>query len=145
MKNYNKLFKWLLVAMIVISVALLVWGFAVGFESNGGQAVDVLFYWAYIMIAFAAIAVIALGLIIGFKNNPKSIVKLLLGLVAVAAVCFVVYLISPGKPAMGMPTQPDQSTLRLTDTILNLTYIAGALAIVSIIVGEVVMSIRNKK
>ncbi len=131
--------------MIVISVALLVWGFAVGFESNGGQAVDVLFYWAYIMIAIAAVAVIALGLYIGFKNNPKSIVKLLLGLVAVAAVCFVVYLISPGKPAMGMVEQPEPSTLRLTDTILNLTYIAGALAIVSIIVGEVVMSIRNKK
>lgn len=131
--------------MIVISVALLVWGFAVGFESNGGQAVDVLFYWAYIMIAIAAFAVIVLGLVIGFKNNPKSIVKLLLGLVAVAAVCFVVYLISPGKPAMGMLDQPSQSTLRLTDTILNLTYIAGGLAIVAIIVGEVVMSIRNKK
>ena len=131
--------------MIVISVALLVWGFAVGFESNGGQAVDVLFYWAYIMIAFAAIAVIALGLIIGFKNNPKSIVKLLLGLVAVAAVCFVVYLISPGKPAMGMVEQPDQSTLRLTDTILNLTYIAGVAAILSIIAGEIYRSIRDKK
>lgn len=131
--------------MIVISVAILVWGFAVGFESNGGQAVDVLFYWAYVMIALAAVAVIVLGLVISFKNNPKSIVKLLIGLAAVVAVCFVVYMISPGKPAMGMLEQPSQSTLRLTDTILNLTYIAGGLAIVSIVVGEIVMSIRNKQ
>lgn len=131
--------------MIVISVALLVWGSSVGFEANNGQAVDVMFYWTYVMIGIAAVAVIGLGAVMGFKNNPKGLVKTLIGLAAIAVVCFVVYLISPGKPAMGMLEQPTQSTLRLTDTILNLTYIAGAIAIASIVVGEVVMSIRSKK
>ncbi|MCQ2176153.1 MAG: hypothetical protein MJY80_07345 [Bacteroidales bacterium] len=145
MKNYSKIFKWLMVGLIAISVILLVWGFVAGFESNGGKAVDVMFYWTYIMIALSLIAVVVFGVIISFKNNPKSIVKLGIGIVAVAAICFVVYLISPGKPAMGMLEQPDQATLRLTDTVLNLTYIAGVCAIIAIIAGEIVMSIRNKK
>lgn len=134
-----------MVGLIAISVILLVWGFVAGFESNGGKAVDVMFYWTYIMIALSLIAVVVFGVIISFKNNPKSIVKLGIGIVAVAAICFVVYLISPGKPAMGMLEQPDQATLRLTDTVLNLTYIAGVCAIIAIIAGEIVMSIRNKK
>lgn len=145
MKNYSKIFKWLMVGLIAISVILLIWGFVAGFESNGGKAVDVMFYWTYIMIALSLIAVVVFGVIIGFKNNPKSIVKLGIGIVAVAAICFVVYLISPGKPAMGMLEQPDHATLRLTDTVLNLTYIAGVCAIIAIIAGEIVMSIRNKK
>ena len=145
MKNYSKIFKWLMVGLIAISVILLIWGFVAGFESNGGKAVDVLFYWTYIMIALSLIAVVVFGVLISFKNDPKSIVKLGIGLVAIAAICFVVYLISPGKPAMGMLEQPDQATLRLTDTVLNLTYIAGVCAIIAIIAGEIVMSIRNKK
>ena len=134
-----------MVGLIAVSVILLVWGFIAGFESNGGKAVDVMFYWTYIMIALSLIAVVVFGIYIGFKNNPKSIVRLGIGIVAVAAICFVVYLISPGKPAMGMLEQPDQATLRLTDTVLNLTYIAGVCAILAIIAGEIVMSIRNKK
>ena len=33
----------------------------------------------------------------------------------------------------------------MTDTILNMAYIVGGAAILSIIVGEVLMTIRNKK
>ena len=40
---------------------------------------------------------------------------------------------------------PTASELKLTDTILNLTYFTGALAIISIIVGEIVMAVRSKK
>ena len=131
--------------LVIISVVLLVYGFLVGFESNGGSPVEVLLYWTYVMIALAAIAVIGFGAVISYKNNPKSIVKAVIGIVAIAAICFIVYLISPGKPAMGMLEQPSAATLRLTDTILNLTYISGGLAIIAIIAGEIVMSVRNKK
>ena len=145
MKNYGKIFKWLLVALLIISVALLVWGVAVGFEANDGKAVDVLFYWAYFMVGLALAAVILVGLVIGVQNNPKSIIKLLIGVVAIAAVCAIVYAISAGSPAMGMLEQPSASTLKLTDTILNLTYLTAGLAVIAIIVGEIVMAVRNKK
>ena len=40
---------------------------------------------------------------------------------------------------------PTAGELKLTDTILNLTYFTGALAILSIIVGEIIKAVRSKK
>ena len=135
-----------MVALIVVSVVLLVLGFVKGFEANDGQAVENLLRWGYVMLGLAVVAAIIVSAIVGFINNPKSVIKLLIGLVAVAAVCFVVYLISKGNPAVGLTVdQPSASTLKLTDTILNLTYLVGGVAIASIIVGEVISAIRNKK
>ncbi len=147
MKNYSKLFKIVMLALVVISVVLLVWGFLTGFEANDGRAVEVLLWWAYIILGIAVAAVVIFGLIISAKNDPKSLVRLGIGILAIAAICFVAYLFAPGK----MPLQwtnakvPSASELKLTDTILNLTYFTGALAIISIIVGEIVMAIRSKK
>jgi hypothetical protein len=136
-----------MLALVVISVVLLVWGFLTGFEANDGRAVEVLLWWAYIILGIAVAAVVIFGLIISAKNDPKSLVRLGIGILAIAAICFVAYLFAPGK----MPLQwtnakvPSASELKLTDTILNLTYFTGALAIISIIVGEIVMAIRSKK
>ena len=134
-----------MLALIVISFLLLVIGSAKGFEANDGAWTGVLLYWAYIMIGLTLVATVVVGLWIGIKNDPKMLVKVGIGAAAVVVVCLVAYLLAAGKPAMGMLTQPDASTLKLTDTILNLTYFVGVVAIVSIIVGEVRMAIINKK
>ena len=142
----NKIFKWGLVVLILVSVALLVWGFAVGFESNGAKPVDVLLSWAGIMLALALIAWIVVGLIISVKNDPKSIVKMAIVLVGIAAVCFVAYLLAKGNPAVGYTGKPvSAGMLKLTDTVLILTAIAGVGAILAIIVGEIRLAITNKK
>lgn len=133
---------WVLLA---ISVVLLVLGFIFGFESNGARWTDVLLNWTYIVFALTLLIVVVFGAVIAFKNNPKSIIKGLIGLVILAVVCGVVYLLAPGKPAVGMIDQPSAGTLKLTDTVLILTYIAAAAAVVAIIVGEIVTSVRNKK
>ena len=142
MKNYNKIFKWTMVLLIVISVVLLVVGFAAGWKEGN---VDTLLAWTYIMVGLAIAAVVIVGLVIGAINDPKSLVRLGIGLVVVAAVCFVTYLIAPGSPAMGMLEQPSAGTLKLTDTILYLTYFAGIAAVLSIVVGEIRLAITNKK
>ena len=134
-----------MVVLILISVALLVWGFAVGFEANGGKAVEVLLYWTYAMVCIALVSWVVIGLIVSAKNNPKSLVKMAIVVVGIAALVLICYLLAAGKPAMGMLAQPSAGTLKLTDTILNLTYVVGAAAIIAIIVGEVRMSIANKK
>ena len=134
-----------MLALIVISFVLLIIGFASGFEANDGAWTDVLLYWAYIMLGLTLLATIGVGLWKGIKNDPKMLVKLGIGVVVVVVVCLVAYLLAPGKPAMGMLTQPSEATLKLTDTILNLTYFVGALAIIAIIAGEVRMTIINKK
>ncbi len=144
MKNFNKIFKWAMVLLLVVSVVLLVLGFAGGWKEGN---VDVLLGWTYVMVGLAIAAVVIVGLVIGAINNPKSLVKLGLGLVAVAVVCFIAYLIAPGDPALNLTSmdQPSASMLKLTDTILYLTYFAGIVAVLSIVVGEIRLAITNKK
>lgn len=145
MKNYSKFFKILMWVLMIISVVLLVWGFIVGFESNDGNAVELLLYWAYGMLGLAVIACILVGLYISIKNNPKSLVKYGIVLAGAAVLCLIAFLLAPGSEAVGYTGEPvPAGTLKLTDTILNLTYICGAGAILSIIVGEIVMAVRNK-
>ena len=142
MNNFYKIFKWAMVVLLLVSVVLLVLGFVGGWKEGN---VDALLGWTYIMVGLALAAVVIVGLVVGAINDPKSLVKLGLGLVAVAAVCFVAYLIAPGAPAMGMLEQPSQATLKLTDTILYLTYFAGIVAVLAIVVGEIRLAITNKK
>lgn len=141
----NKIFTWSMVAFIVISVAILVWGFAVGFEYKDNLPVDVLLAWGYIMIGIALAAVIVVGLIVGAMNNPKSLIKTGIVLVGVALIALLAYLIAPGTPAIGTDIESDASTLKLTDTILYLTYFAGIVAILSIVAGEIRLAISNRK
>ena len=145
MKNYGKIFKLLMLVLILISVAILVWGFLTGFEANDAKAVETLLYWAYFMIGFAIFACIIVGLIISIKNNPKALVKYGIVLAAAAVLCLISYVLAKGNPAIGLTTeQPDALTLKLTDALLILTGIAGAASILSIIIGELVMAVRNK-
>lgn len=145
MKNYTKLFTWLMIVLAVIGFALVVWGFAGGWETNNALASDAILIFAYIMVGIAVLAIIA-GVIIGGINDPKSLLKLGIALVGIAAVCFVVYLIAPGTPAQGLLSeQPGTGTLKLTDTVLYLAYLLAILAVVAIVVGEVRMAITNRK
>lgn len=141
----NKLFKWCLVVLIVISAALIVWGFSAGFTTNDGQATDVLIYWAYAMVALGILSWVVLGGIMSVKANPKSLIKGGLVLVGLAVIVLVAYFLAPAHPAFGREGQDAVSTLKLTDTMLNLTYFAGAAAIVAIIAGEIRLAINNRK
>lgn len=132
-----------MVLLIVVSVVLLVLGFTGGWKEGN---VDTLLGWTYCMVGLAIAAVVIVGLVVGAINDPKSLVKLGIGLVVVAAICFVAYLIAPGAPAVNLITeQPSAATLKLTDTILYLTYFAGIVAILSIVIGEIRLAITNKK
>lgn len=147
MKNLDKLFKWLMVALILVSVALLVWGFAAGYPATVGQpdaTVEYLIYWAYAMVGLTLFCVVVIGLVVAAVNNPKSLVKLGIGLVVVAVVCGIAYVLAPAKPAMGLLVQPEVSVLKQTDTFLNLTYFTGGVAIIAIIFGEIWGAIRTK-
>lgn len=146
-QTYAKIFKWVAWALILVSIAILVWGSAKGFETNDGAAVDTLLRWAYVMIGIALVSVVCVGLYISATTNPKSLLKMGGYLVAVAALCLVAYLLAPGSPAVGFTgTQlPTETELKMTDTILNLTYIFGGAAIVAIVIAEIWGAFRGKK
>ena len=142
--KYEKIIKWILVALFIVGIVFSVYGFIVGFDTNGNAPVDNILYCAYAFAATALLAVVFGVVVIGGINNPKSLLKLVLGLVAVGAVIAVAYVIAPGTPAVGYLGEPvSDGTLKLTDTVLNLTYFTFGLSIVALIVGWIVGAIRK--
>ena len=144
---YAKIFKWISWALLLISVVLAVWAFTRFGGSGEGAAVETMLYWAYAMLLIALVAVLCIGLYITATTNPKSLVRIGIAIAAAAVLCLVAYLLASGKPALGFTgaTPPTAGELKLTDTVLNLTYILGAGAIVAIIAGEIISGILNKK
>ena len=137
-----------MVLLILVSVAILVWGFIAGWPKLGdpeNAPVNALIGWTYVMIGAAVFCWVVVGLIMSAINDPKSLLKIA-GIIAGAAViCLIAFVLAKGNPAMGMADQPAASTLKLTDTILNLTYFTAAAAILSIVVGEIRLAISNRK
>ena len=147
-QKYAKLVKIVLWVLMILSVAVLLWGMIKGYpatvaEDNG--TVDPLLYWAYIVLGIALAAVIGVGLYVTATTNPKGLVKIGIAVVAAAVLFGICYLLASGAPALNCskPTTPGE--LKLTDTILNLAYLVGGAAILSIIVAEVVGAFRGKK
>ena len=145
-QKYAKIFKLCLVALLVVSVIVLVWGSLKGFEANDGAATNVLLYWAYIVLGIALASVICVGLYIRATTDPKSLVKIGIAVLGAAVLFGIAYVLASGAPAVGYSGAklPTATELKMTDTILNLAYIVGGAAILSIIAGEVLMSIRKK-
>ena len=144
---YVKIAKWISWALLLISVGLSVWAFTQYGGSGKEGAVETLLYWAYAMLILALIAVFCIGIYVTAKNDPKSLVRIGIALAAAAALCLVAYLLASGAPALNYSGSklPTAGELKLTDTVLNLTYILGAAAIAAIVAGEVISGIRKNK
>jgi len=143
---YAKIFKWTSLVLLVASVVLLL----VAFPKFGGSgeegAVSMLLNWAYIMLGLALVAVLIVGLVITAVNNPKSLIKILLVAVGVVVVVGIAYLLAPGQQPLAYNGPVVSKTdLALTETVLNLAYILGGAAILSIVVAEIVGAFRGKK
>ena len=144
-KFYAKLFKICLWVLLIASVGLLCYVAFIGKFSDG--SVNALLGWAYGMLGLAIAAIVVVGLIITALTNPKSLIKIVIALAGAAALCGLAFVLAKGAPAQGYTGEvlPSQGTLKLTDTVLNLTYILGGAAILSIILGEIIMALRSKK
>ena len=142
--KYDKLIKWLLAILFVVGIVFSFYGFAVGFESNGNAPVDNILYCAYAFALITILAVLFGVVVIGGMNNPKSLLKLFAGLVVIVAVVAAAYVLAPGTPAVGYLGEPvSDGTLKLTDTVLNLTYLLFGAAILSLVVGWIVGATRK--
>ena len=142
--KYEKILKWILAVLFVVGVVFSFYGFGVGFESNGNAPVDNILYCAYAFAGVTILAVLFGVVVIGGMNNPKNLLKLLAGLVVIVAVVAVAYVLAPGTPAVGYLGNPvSDGTLKLTDTVLNLTYLLFGAAILSLIVGWIVGATRK--
>ena len=142
--KYEKIVKWVLAALFAVGVVFSFYGFAVGFESNGNAPVDNMLYCAYAFALTTILAVVFGVVVIGGINNPKSLLKLLLGLVAGGAIIAVAYVLAPGTPAIGYLGDPvSDGTLKLVDTVLNLTYFFFGGALLTLVGGWIIGAIRK--
>ena len=67
-------------------------------EGDNGT-VNALIYWCYAMIGIAAFCAVVFGVAVSVANNPKSLITILVGVVAAAVVCGLAYVLAP-KPAL---------------------------------------------
>ena len=111
---------------------------------NEGSSVDLLLRYTYFLFFAAVVIWIGLAIFIAGRNNPKNLLKAAGVVVGVAALVVLAYVLSAGAPALNVKTQPTPQWLKLTDTMLLLTYVLGGAAIIAIIVGAVRDAINHK-
>ena len=129
----------LLLVGIVLSCVVLFGNVKMG-ENEG--LVDPLLYWAYVLVGVGLIGAIASS-IIGILDNPKGLKRSLFTLAGIIVVVGIAYLLAPGTHVDIVGMEPTQATLKMTDTLLNLTYILLGGAIVSIIAGYIINVVRR--
>lgn len=135
----NKIFKitgWVLGLLGIV--------FGIMAFVNEGSSVDLLLRYTYFLFFAAVVIWIGLAIFIAGRNNPKNLLKAAGVVVGVAALVVLAYVLSAGAPALNVKTQPTPLWLKLTDTMLLLTYVLGGAAIIAIIVGAVRDAINNK-
>ena len=139
---FNKIIKYVLLALVILGFALGVWGYAAGFNDT---SVNTLLRWSYVMVIVGIGLIVLLGLVMGAVNNPKSLIKTGLVIVGAAVVVAFAFLTAKGNPAQGfVGVQPEFTTLRNTDAILTITYLVFGASIVAIVLGLIVNAIRSK-
>ena len=149
--KYEKIIKWVLAILFVVGIALSVYGFIVGWPTDDQKwdtslhfPVDLILWGAYAFAGITILAVVFGVFVIGGINNPKTLVGLLIGVIVIAAVVGGAWMLAPGTPAIGYMGDPvSDFNLKLTDTMLSLTYLIFGAAIVSLIVGWVVGATRK--
>ena len=133
MKNISKIIGWVLgIVGIVLGILCL----ANGGATNEGP-VNILLRYSYFLLIAAVVVLLGLAIIQTARNNPKGLLKALCVIVGVAALVAIAYALASSDPIVSLKKQPDAGTLKLTDTIMKLTYILGGAAILSIIFGVI--------
>ena len=143
-RTYAKVVKFVEWALILVSLVVILYGVITGFTSYDGMAIDLMLYWAYALVAISLLAIVILGIGASAVRSRKSAITLAGVLVGAAVIIAIAYVLAPGSEAMGLVgEQPEHNVLKLTDTILNLTYFACGAAILAILASAIVNAIRK--
>lgn len=119
LSTYTKVLSWLLMGVSIVITILF-------FLSNQDvDSVESFIDWAYILFAIAAVSAIVFP-VVNMIRNPKNVTKSLVGLLAVAVIVIIGYLLADATPIPSPTQNPDLSNptvLIISDTGLIATYI----------------------
>ena len=105
---------------------------------------DIVLFWAYALVIAAIVLVVVLS-IINMAGNKKSLKKTGILLLIAVVLIGVSYLLASGDPiAVNMEVQPTHATLKMTDTLLNLSYALVVIALLALVWGSVRNLIKNR-
>lgn len=116
----------MLIGLMVIGLAL--WLLVL---YGGDDSVTPMLNWGYVVF-FAAIALAVLSFVFSISINPSSLRSVVIGIVIVAVVGGLSYLLADGSDFADFKNT-DESTSRLVSTGLNAFYIVGLLAVLSVV------------
>lgn len=119
LSTYTKVLSWLLMGVSIVITILF-------FLSNQDvNSVESFIDWAYILFAIAAVSALVFP-VVNMIRNPKNVTKSLVGLLAVAVIVIIGYLLADVTPIPSPTQNPDLSNptvLIISDTGLIATYI----------------------
>ena len=105
---------------------------------------DIVLFWAYALVIAAIVLVVVLS-IINMAGNKKSLKKTGFLLLIAVVLIGLSYLLASGDPiAVNMEVQPTHATLKMTDTLLNLSYALVVIALLALVWGSVRNLIKNR-
>ena len=151
----SKFLKILMITLLVLSVGVIAVFYVQNTSgifalSNLSEAVsstnmlDGLLGWTYILLFAAIILVIVLS-VINMAGNPKALKRT--GFVLILSIVLIVvsYVLASGDPvAANLATEPTAGELKMTDTLLILTYLLMAGSFIAVIWGGAKKLIQNR-
>lgn len=154
----NKITKFLRILLICL-LAISVIGLIVFFiqSSTGIYAIsnladamatkgslDFLLIWGYVMV-LAAILLVVIMSIINIAGNRKSLKRTGITLLIAVVLVGISYLLASGDPVtVNTATPPTEAVLKMTDTLLNLSYALVVIAVLALIWGSLRNLIHNR-
>lgn len=116
-----------LITLMVVGVVL--W---ILILTGGDDSVTPMITWAYIAF-FAAIALAILSTVFSIAINPSSLKSAAIGIIIVAVIAGLSYVLADGAVLPSYKGRVDESTSKLVSTGLNAFYIVGLLAVLSVV------------
>ena len=102
---------------------------------------DISLWWAYLLVFVAVILCLGFSLAGAFKSK-KTMLTLLLGIVAVVVICGACYMLAPGG-AVNTKQVYTQETSKLVDAGLYLTYFMLGVTVLALIFSTLAKNLKK--
>lgn len=136
-----KYLKYLLYVLMAVSAVIVVL-FYTGEQTESSGTVALLLNWSLVLMLGCLAGAVCLPI---FFSTGKGLTGSLIKIGVVVVLCAASYMFASGDPVQTtIPVEASDNALKLTDSGLIMTTILFVLAVVAILSGSVISTIRNR-